>query len=128
MKNFTRAMALIAVMLISAPAYSMQAIQIFECSFDSEGTTAKVQELASSWLKAAKTINGGSNMHAYVRFPISADMGESDFKFVIVFPTFEEWGQFTDAYEGSEASKVDEELDAVAECADSEMWEGLEVQ
>ena len=42
MKKVIRAMTLAALMLIAAPAYSMQAIQIFECSFDSEGTTAAV--------------------------------------------------------------------------------------
>ncbi len=132
MKNFTRSILVSLLLIIAAPAYSapdLQAIQIFSCTFNDDATPDQVMEMASAWLKAAKGMKGGKNMDAYIRFPVAEGTGaEGDFRFVITTPSFEEWGAFTDAYEGSEAAKVDEKFDNLADCPDSTLWEGLKVQ
>jgi hypothetical protein len=119
-------------MIIAAPAYSasdLQAIQIFNCTFNDDATPDQVMAMASAWLKAAKGMKGGKKMDAYIRFPVAEGTGaEGDFRFVITTPSFEEWGAFTDAYEGSAAAKVDEEFNNLADCPDSTLWEGLKVQ
>ncbi|MFC1776982.1 hypothetical protein ACFL3I_06535 [Pseudomonadota bacterium] len=132
MKNtITQLILMTLLMIIAIPAYSanLQAIQIFNCEFNDDATAEQVMAMASSWLKAAKGMPGGKNLDAYIRFPIAEGSdAEGDFRFVIATPSFAEWGAFTDAYEGSAAAKVDEEFNNLADCADSTMWEGLQIQ
>jgi len=130
MKAFTKSLLVALPLIIAAPAYSesLEAIQIFRCEFNDEKTEEDdVLKLAAAWLKAAKQTAGGENMSLVVRFPIADGEGsESDFTWLISTPTFEEWGKFTDAYDGSPVSKVDDQLfDNLADCGDSSMWEGI---
>lgn len=132
MKTFTRSILVSLVLFVAAPAYSapdLQAIQIFNCTFNDDATSDQVMEVAAAWLKAAKGMKGGENMDAYIRFPVAEGTdGEGDFRFVITTPSFAEWGAFTDAYEGSEAAKVDENFNNLADCLDSTLWEGLKIK
>ena len=88
---------------------------------------AEVVDLAEAWLKAAKQTPGGKNMKLSVRFPVAVGvLSVADFTWVISVPTFTEWGQFTDAYEDSAVSKIDDKLfDDLAQCGDSTIWEGV---
>ncbi len=129
MKTITRSILVSLLLIIAAPAYSesLEAIQIFRCEFNDENTTeAEVLELAATWLKAAKQMKGGENMKLVIRFPIAVGAaGVGDFTWVISTPTFAEWGEFTDAYEGSEVSKIDDQLFGnLADCGQSSIWEG----
>jgi hypothetical protein len=130
MKIFTKSLLVALPLIIAAPAYSdsLEAIQIFRCEFSDETTSEDaVVELAAVWLKAAKQTAGGKNMRLAVRFPIAdGERSESDFTWVISTPTFAEWGEFTDAYDDSPVSKVDDKLfNDLASCGDSSMWEGI---
>jgi hypothetical protein len=130
MKTFTRSMLVSLLLIIAVPAYSesLQAIQIFRCEFNDEATTEdQVVALAKDWLKAAKQTKGGANLMLSVRFPVAiGSAGVGDFTWVIAIPTFAEWGEFTDAYDGSAVSKVDDELFGnLADCGQSAMWEGI---
>jgi hypothetical protein len=130
MKTAIRSILVSLFLIIAAPAYSesLEAIQIFRCEFN-DATTSEddVVELAEAWLKAAKQTPGGKNMTLSVRFPVAVGvLSVADFTWVISVPTFTEWGQFTDAYEDSAVSKIDDKLfDDLAECGDSTMWEGV---
>ena len=131
MKTFTRSILVSLLLIIAAPAYSIsgsQVLQIFVCEFvDDKASDEKVLELATAWLKAAKQMEGGANMGLVIRFPIAEGDGvKGDFTWVISTPTFAEWGAFTDAYEGSAVSKVDDQLfDNLADCGQSTIWEGM---
>jgi len=129
MNKITRSLLISLFVIIAAPAYSqtgMMAIQIFECEFNDDATSAQVLEVTAAWLKAARKTPGGKNIDVGIRFPI-AEGGEADgdFRFVISAPSFAEWGQFTDAYEGSEVAGVDEKLYDLADCGQSTIWEGM---
>ena len=123
MKTLIQVMAVTMLMVFASPAYS-ETIQIFNCTYEGESTEDDVMDMASKWLKAAKTLKGGENIQIAIRFPVAASVDNIDFKFVIVTPTFAEWGAFTDAYELSELEKVDDELFKVANCGESSLWEG----
>jgi hypothetical protein len=131
MKKFTRSILVSLFLIIAAPAYSIsgsQVLQIFVCEFVGDNASEdKVLELATAWLKAAKQMEGGANMGLVIRFPIAEGDGvKGDFTWVISTPTFAEWGAFTDAYEGSAVSKVDDQLfDNLADCGQSTIWEGM---
>ena len=123
MKTLIRVMAIAMLMVFASPAYS-EAIQIFNCTYEGEATEDDVMDIASKWLKAAKTIKGGENLRVAIRFPVAASVDEIDFKFVALTPTFAEWGAFTDAYELSKLQEIDDELFKVANCGESSIWEG----
>jgi hypothetical protein len=131
MKTFTRSILVSLLQIIAAPAYSIsgsQVLQIFVCEFvNDKASDDQVLELATAWLKAAKQMEGGANMGLVIRFPIAEGDGvKGDFTWVISTPTFAEWGAFTDAYEGSAVSKVDDQLfDNLADCGQSTIWEGM---
>ena len=129
MKKLTKSLLVSLFLIIATPAFSaadMQTIQIFVCEFNGDATSDQVLEMSAAWLKAARKTKGGENMSLVIRFPIAeGPAGEGDFRFVITTPTFAEWGAFTDAYEGSAASKIDEQFDNLADCGQSTMWEGI---
>jgi len=132
MKKFTSAILASLFLISAAPAYSetLSAIQIFRCVFiDKTISEDEVVDLAEDWLKAAKQTKGGENMRLVVRFPMAIGaVGTGDFTWVISMPTFAEWGTFTDNYEGSAVSKVDDRLFSdLADCGQSAIWEGIEV-
>ena len=123
MKTLIRVMAIAMLMVFASPAYS-ETIQIFNCTYEGDATEDELSAMASKWLKAAKTMKGGENLQIGIRYPVAASVNEVDFKFVVMTPTFAEWGAFTDAYDLSELQEVDDELFKVANCGDSSLWEG----
>lgn len=116
------------LLVIAAPALSGQAMQIYHCSQDDETTDEQVDEIASAWLKAARTMKGGENLQGYLRFPVAADAGENDFTFVLIAPNFADWGMFTDGYAGSPAEEIDKKFDELADCTQSTLWESHQVK
>jgi hypothetical protein len=129
MKIFTHSVLVALLLIIAAPAYSARAVQVFVCEFHDDTTEEQVLEMTAAWLKAAKGVAGGKNMEAYVRFPVAeGPQSEGDYVFSIAVPSFAEWGEFTDAYEGSAASKVDDDFDNLVDCGDSTMWEATKIQ
>ena len=129
MKIFTKSLLVSLFLIIAAPAFSdakMQAIQIFVCEFNGDATADQLLEVTADWIKAGRKTKGGKNIDVAIRFPIAEGAeADGDFRFVIVFPSFSEWGAFTDAYEGSEVEGIDQRLNEIADCGQSTMWEGL---
>lgn len=118
-----------ALMFVAAPAYSGEAVQMWKCEMDDNATEADVQAGAQEWLKAAKKLNGGENLEAYVYFPVAVNAtGEMDFMFIVVAPTFEEWGKVWDAYAGSEAAEIENQNNEIVICPDSVVWESIKVK
>ncbi|MEH6591940.1 MAG: hypothetical protein V7746_16885 [Halioglobus sp.] len=128
MNKITRSLFISLFVIIASPAYSNSgmAIQIFECEFHGDATADQLLEVTAAWLKAANKTKGGKDIKVGIRFPI-AEGGDAggDFRFVISAPSFAAWGQFTDAYEGSEVEGVDEQLYELADCGQSTIWEGM---
>jgi hypothetical protein len=127
MKTLIRLMIISILMAVASPAYS-EAIQIFNCEFEGDATDSDISAMAAKWLKAAKATKGGENLRIYIRYPVAASVDDIDFKFVLTTPDFTEWGAFTDAYELSKLQDIDDELEKIAVCNDSSMWEGQEVK
>lgn len=133
MKTFTKIMLasfmLSVTMLGAAPAVSATATHMWKCEMNDDVSEAEVVEIAKKWLKAAKGMKGGGKLEAYVYFPVAVnDTGESDFFFVVVAPSFEEWGKFWDGYGGSAAAQVDTGTSDKTACPDSAVWESIKVE
>ena len=128
MKTVIRVFAIAMLMIFAAPAYS-DAIQMFNCQLTDDATTDDVFDMSAKWLKVAKTMKGGKNLKVFVRHPIAASSDDVDFVFVVTVPTFAEWGEFTDAYEVADMiAAIDDEYEKVADCNDSAIWEGAEIE
>ena len=89
----------------------------------------QIKAKAQDWLKAAKKLNGGENLEAYVYFPIAVNgVGEMDMMFIVVAPSFEDWGKFWDAYAGSPVNELDNQNAEVVVCPNSVVWESFKVE
>ena len=118
-------LALVALLLVAAvPAYSADAVQMWQCEMDDDASEAEVMAGAQAWIKAARQVKGGERFKAHVYFPVAVNAtGEIDVWFVVEAPSFAEWGKFWDNYSGSAAAKQEiTNLDHVV-CPNSAVWE-----
>ena len=128
MNSLMRLVLVTIMMIAAAPAYSATAMQMWKCEIEDDVTEADVKANAEKWLAAAKKLNGGEGLEAYVNFPVAVNnMGDTDVVFMVTAPSFEAWGQFWDSYGGSEAAKIDIQNDKVV-CPDSAVWESFKVK
>jgi hypothetical protein len=127
MKLFLSLLLGTMMMVVAAPAYAAQAVQMFACEVDDELTEGQLEEQASKWLAAAKSVKGGENLKAILHHPVAAKMDKGDMVFVIVAPSIAEWGMFWDNYKNSAPDKLDKANTGVA-CPDSFLFEAVEVK
>jgi len=129
MKTIVSAVLISILMIVASPAYSGGvAVQMWKCEMDDDASEKDVRAHAAKWLKAAKTMKGGQNLEAQVYFPVAVNnMAETDLIFMIVAPSFAEWGIFWDSYGGSPAAAADKENDMV-DCPNSAVWESFKVK
>jgi hypothetical protein len=128
MKTIVGLMLVSMLMIVAAPAYAGEAMQMWRCEMEDDTTEEEVKAIAGEWLKAAKTMKGGERLKAYVYFPVAVNaIGEVDVLFVVFAPTFEEWGKFWDNYAGSPAAEADKRNTKVV-CPNSVLWESIEIK
>ena len=123
--NFFRMIGM-AMLLTAGPAFSGQAMQMWNCGLEDGVTEADVEKRASEWLKAARQLDGGKNLEAMVLFPVAVNAaGDTDMVFMVTAPTFAEWGRFWDAYPDSDIGATESEG---MFCPDSVIWEAIKVK
>jgi len=130
MNTIVRLMLVFMLMFVAAPAYAAEATQMWKCEMDDDASEEEVIAIAQEWLKTAKTMEGGERLKAYVYFPVAVNaIGDTDVWFVVVAPSFAEWGKFWDKYIDSpaaaEAGKRNQEKIV---CPDSALWESVKVE
>jgi len=130
MKVIVGLMLVFMLMIVAAPAYSGVALQMWKCEMNDDTSEEEVVAMKQEWLKNARKMKGGERLEAYVYFPVAVNaIGEADFFFVVVAPTFEEWGKFWDNYlispAGAEAEKRHQEK---LVCPDSALWESIKIK
>ena len=113
------------MVLASGPVFAGKAMQMWNCGLEDDATEAQVEAQAKAWVKAARKVDGGENIEAYVLFPVAVNAaGDTDLVFVVTMPTFSEWGKFWDAYPGSDAAANE---DGHTFCPDSVVWEAVKL-
>ena len=115
------------LMLVSAPAWSDEVRHVYHCVQEDEASDDALSEIASEWVKAARGMKGGENIKVNVHFPVAADVGEVDFLFVVIAPSFEEMGVFLHAYDGSPLEEIDDRFEKLANCPNSALWDSITV-
>ena len=122
-------MLVFMLMFVAAPAYAGEAMQMWRCEMGDDASEEEVTAMAQEWLKAAKTMKGGERLKAFVNFPVVFNpVGQIDILFVVVAPSFEEWGKFWDSYAGSPAAEVDKRNQEKIVCPGSALWEVVRVK
>ena len=129
MKAIVSLILVCTLMIVAAPAYAGEALQIWKCEMDDDTTEQEVMAMKQEWLTNARKMKGGENLEAYVYFPVAVDsIGDTDFFFVVVSPTFEEHGKFWDNYinstVGEETEKRHQEKFV---CPNSSLWESIKI-
>jgi hypothetical protein len=120
-----------SVMMIgAAPAFSSQATHIFSCEQDDDASEDDLRAEAREWLAAARKMKGGAQLEVYLYFPVAVNaLRESDFFFVVVAPSFEQWGVFWDGYRNSPAEAADKKSAGTeTACPNSGLWESEKVE
>jgi len=128
MKTVKRLMLISALMMASSLAWSGEAVLVLSCEQGDDASEDDVTAVVAEWLAEAKQVKGGENLNAFAMFPVAATMGAYDLMVIITAPNFEEWGRFIDAYEGNEASEVDNKFADTVICPDSALWESLNAE
>ena len=136
MKTIVRLMLVVMLMIVpmlmivAAPAYSGEAMQMWRCEMSDDTSEEDVTAMAQEFLKAAKKMPGGAGLKAYVNFPVAVNaMGQMDVLFVLVAPSFAEWGKFWDSYSGSEAAtEMEKRTHDKIVCPDSALWETIRIK
>lgn len=127
-KKLTALLTASLVFLFTAPAHADSVLQIWNCKLNDGKTGAELMAVSSAWLKAAKTMDGGEDIEAFVDFPIAANTGDGAFSWVMVLADAKTWGIFNNEYDGSPAAKVDEEFGEIATCKSSSIWQSVAVE
>ena len=129
MKTTARLMLVLVVLFVAAPGFAGDAVQMWKCEMGNDVTEDQAEAHATEWLAAAKKLPGGANLEAYVYFPIAVNAtGQMDLMFIVVAPTFEEWGKFWDAYGDSDAADIEEDAGEMLVCPDSVLWESIKIK
>jgi hypothetical protein len=118
------------LMIVAAPAYSGVALQMWKCEIGDDTSEEEVLAMKQEWLKNARKMEGGERLEAYVYFPVAVNaIGEADVFFVVVAPTFEEWGKFWDNYLNSPAgAETEKRHQEKLVCPDSALWESVKIK
>ena len=123
MKTIFRWTIISLLLLVAAPTWAYEVRHVYHCVQEDEANDDALEEIASEWLAAAKKLEGGENIEVHVHFPVAADVGEVDFLFVVIAPSFEEMGKFLGAYGGSSLEEIDDRFEKLANCPNSAIWE-----
>ena len=125
MKMMIRLAMISILMMLAAPAFAGSIVSVYNCQQSDDADEEDVTETASAWLKAAKKVKGGENLEVRVMFPIAAVMNNNDFMFVVISPSFTEWGVFMDNYEKASETEDGVTYADIVQCDDSALWESF---
>ena len=125
MKTVIRFAIISILMAFAAPILAGSAVSVYTCEQDDAASEEDVIATAAAWLALAKGVKGGENLEVRVMFPVAATMDDDDFMFVVIAPSFAEWGLFQDNYAGSAVADEDKQFANIAACADSALWESF---
>ena len=127
MKNLMRSMLVFMLVFAVVPAFGAEVMQMWRCEVDDEATEEEVNDMAREWLEAAKKMPGGQNLKAFVNLPVAVNApGEIDILFVVIAPSFEEWGTFWDSYLDAPPEGIDRVENKYQDkivCPGSALWE-----
>ena len=126
--KLTAVLVLSISFLFAAPAFADNVIQIWNCQLQDGKTGVDVMSVSSTWLEEAKKIEGGEDFNVLLRFPIAANAGDDNFRFVLVVPNAKTWGLWVDnSLNDANLAAANDAWYEVASCSGSSMWAGVPI-
>ena len=116
------------MLLIAAPASADSVLHIWHCKLNDGKTTEELMAASQAWLKAARTMDGGSDAKVSLGFPIAANAADGVFTFVFSLPDTKTWGVFMNEFGDSVAGEADEAWTEVAACSKSSLVASVAVE
>ena len=123
-KGFVSAVS--ALMLLSPFASAGDPVQMWKCNINGDVSEESVIEQAGNWKKAASKLPGGGDMDVHVLFPVAvgADGDGTDVQYVVSWGSFGDFGEWWDAYPGSDVAQMERET---LTCHSSALWEADDI-
>ena len=69
MNTIVRLMLVFMLMIVAAPAYAAEVVQIYDCEMLEGATDDDIKTVAAEWFKAAKKMKGGERLEVYCASP-----------------------------------------------------------
>jgi hypothetical protein len=111
---------------------SYEVVHIYHCQMRENVTEVQVEASLQALLKARKAMPGSEGVKIQAWFPVAVtDMGERDFSFAVITPTFTAWGKGWDAFtDDSPVAKWEVKLDAEGpfDCPSSAIWQADNIE
>jgi hypothetical protein len=111
---------------------SFEVVHIYHCQMREHVTEVQVEASLQALLKARKAMPGAEGVKIEAWFPVAVtDMGERDFDFVVITPSFTAWGKGWDAFtDDSPVAKWEVKLDDEGpfDCPSSAIWQADNIQ
>ena len=118
-----------AVTAFAAPVAANEFDHVWDCELKPGKTLDEARAVAHTWLAAARSMEHGQRLQAFIRYPIIVTESENRFDFVVRAPSLAVWGAFYDKYDdGTPVAEADLKFADVASCSGSTMWESISVQ
>jgi len=124
---------LTALLVISfaATAYADSVLQIWSCKLNDEKTEDDLMKASSAWLKAAKGMDGGADINAFVSYAMFSNTPNTEdgsFSFVLETPDLKSWAALFNDYPDNPVGKADEVWSEVATCSDSSLVASVQIE
>ena len=71
-KRFLWVLGLVMIFAAS-PVYAGKAMQMWNCGLSDDVSEEAVEAHVSEWLKAARQVDGGENIEAFILFPVAVN-------------------------------------------------------
>ena len=118
-----------ALAAFASPAAANEFDQVWVCELKPGKTLDEARAVAHTWLAAARSMEHGERLQAFIRYPIIVSESENRFDFVVRAPSLALWGAFYDRYDdGTPVADADLKFAEVASCSGSTMWEWIAVR
>lgn len=102
---------------------------VWTCVLNPGRSLDDARAVSGAWLAAARSMPGGEQLQAHIRYPIIVGDSENRFDFVVRAPSLAAWGAFYDRYDdGTPVAVADTKFAEVARCPGSTMWESIRVE
>src|SRR5688500_15980667 len=87
------------VTAFAAPAGANEFDHVWECELKAGRTLDEARAVSRAWLAAARSMEHGERLQAYIRYPLIVGDSENRFDFVVRAPSLATWGAFYDRYD-----------------------------
>ncbi len=124
---------LTALLMISfaTTAYSDSVLEIWSCKLNDEKTDDDLMKASSAWLKAAKGMDGGADIEAFVNYAFFSNTANSEpgsFGFVLRTPDLKSWAALYNDCPDSPLGEADQAWGEVATCSDRSLLGSVNVE